>query len=50
MVRTIVGTLLDFHKEQKPVEALTAIIDAKDRTRAGEAVPGKGLFLYKIRY
>jgi len=50
MVRTIVGTLLDFHKEQKPFEELTKIIEAKDRTGAGEAVPAKGLFLYKVKY
>lgn len=50
MVRTIVGTLLDFHKEKKPIDDLTSIIEAKDRTLAGEAVPAKGLFLYKVRY
>lgn len=50
MVRTIVGTLLDFHKEQKPFEELTKIIEAKDRTKSGEAVPAKGLFLYKVKY
>ncbi len=50
MVRTIVGTLLDFHKEKKPFEKLTAIIEAKDRKMAGEAVPAKGLFLYKAKY
>lgn len=50
MVRTIVGTLLDFHKEQKPVEELVKIIEARDRTKAGEAVPAKGLFLFKVKY
>jgi len=50
MVRTIVGTLLDFHKEQKPFEELTTIIEAKNRILAGEAVPAKGLFLYKVKY
>ncbi|MFA4923757.1 MAG: tRNA pseudouridine(38-40) synthase TruA [Ignavibacteriaceae bacterium] len=50
MVRTIVGTLLDFHKEKKPFEELTAIFEAKDRKTAGEAVPAKGLFLYKVKY
>ena len=50
MVRTVVGTLLDFHKEQKPFEELTAIIEAKNRILAGKAVPAKGLFLYKVKY
>ncbi|MFA6596282.1 MAG: tRNA pseudouridine(38-40) synthase TruA [Ignavibacteriaceae bacterium] len=50
MVRTIVGTLLDFHKEQKPFGELTTIIEAKNRILAGEAVPAKGLFLYKVKY
>ena len=50
MVRTIVGTLLDYHREQKPIEELPTIIDAKDRTLAGEAVAAKGLFLYKVKY
>jgi len=50
MVRTIVGTLLEFHKGKIAKEKLTEIINAKDRTKAGEAVPAKGLFLYKVRY
>jgi len=50
MVRTIVGTLLNFHKEQMPFDALTSLIASKDRTKAGEAVPAKGLFLYKVVY
>lgn len=50
MVRTIVGTLLDFHKEKKPFDELTAILETMDRKTAGEAVPAKGLFLYKVKY
>ena len=50
MVRTIVGTLLDFHKGNKSFDELTKIIEAKDRIKAGEAVPAKGLFLFKVKY
>ncbi len=50
MVRAILGTLLYAQKENLDEKFLTSIIVAKDREAAKEAVPAKGLFLYKVRY
>lgn len=50
MVRSIVGTLLEVGKGKLQAEDVKAIIEAKDRTKAGFSVPAKGLFLYKVDY
>ncbi len=50
MVRTIVGTLLNAVKKNLGENYFEEIISAKNRIAAGEAVPAKGLFLYKVRY
>jgi len=50
MVRTIIGTLLDSVMQQKPEEYIQNILQQKQRSAAGEAVPAKGLFLYKVKY
>ena len=50
MVRTLVGTILETYKRELKEENLYNILEAKDRTAAGEAVPAKGLFLFKVRY
>ena len=50
MVRTIVGTLLNAVKSNFGADYLMEILENKDRKKAAEAVPAKGLFLYKVRY
>ncbi len=50
MVRTILGTLLDSLKHENPEHFIEDIFENKDRTFAGESVPAKGLFLYKVEY
>jgi tRNA pseudouridine38-40 synthase len=50
MVRTIVGTLLDIGRGQLAVADLDTILQAKDRTRAGRAVPPEGLYLTAVSY
>ena len=50
MVRTIAGTLLDALKNKYDEKYLIEITNAKNREAAGEAVPAKGLFLYKVKY
>ena len=50
MVRTIVGTLIIAHKNKWEKEQVKEIIEKEDRCIAGEAVPAKGLFLYKVKY
>lgn len=50
MVRTIVGTLLHTYKNNLDESFIKNIIAVKDREAAGESVPAKGLFLYKVKY
>jgi len=50
MVRTMVGTLLNSLKLKKNIDYLYDIINKKERELAGEAVPAKGLFLFKVKY
>ena len=50
MVRAIVGTLLKAHSSENPIDYMEKIFEKKSRDAAANAVPAKGLFLYKIRY
>jgi tRNA pseudouridine38-40 synthase len=50
MVRTITGTLLKALKENPSPKFIEDILSARDRECAGEAVPAKGLFLFKVKY
>lgn len=50
MVRAVVGTLLEVGQGQIEPEAITKILKAKDRSRAGVSVPAKGLFLDEVKY
>lgn len=50
MVRALVGTLLDVGLGKTSLNDLEAIIQARDRSRAGRAVPPQGLFLVEVTY
>ncbi len=50
MVRTIVGTLIYAAGKNLDGDYIQKIINEKDRTKAEESVPAKGLFLFKVRY
>ena len=50
MVRTIIGTLLNAQKNNYNEEYLKEVLSAKNREAAAEAVPAKGLFLFKVKY
>lgn len=50
MVRTIVGTLIYSAAKNLDGDYIQKIINEKDRTKAEESVPAKGLFLFKVRY
>jgi tRNA pseudouridine38-40 synthase len=50
MVRNIVGTLLEAAKGKLSITDIEKIFQAKDRRRAGMAVPPHGLFLVKVFY
>ncbi len=50
MVRTIVGTLLNAQDQNDPESFIQEIFNSNNREEAFEAVPAKGLFLYKVEY
>lgn len=50
MVRAIVGTLLEVGRGRMTIDQLRHVIEAKDRCRAGDSVPGNALFLVEVKY
>jgi tRNA pseudouridine38-40 synthase len=50
MVRNIVGTLVDIGRGKIPTEAMAAILQSRQRQRAGPTAPPQGLFLVRVRY
>ena len=50
MVRIMTGALIDVgHKKIAP-EDIKTILEEKDRTKAADTAPAKGLYLYKVSY
>ncbi len=50
MVRTIVGTLLEIEGHNLPSSHMKNVLDAKDRTKAGQTVSPYGLTLIEVQY
>jgi len=50
MVRAIVGTLFEVGREKMTVEEFRAVIEVKNRCKAGTSVPAQGLYLVDIKY
>ena len=50
MVRSLTGTLLDAGQGKISVEEFKDIVEAKDRSKAGQSAPARGLFLVDIGY
>ena len=50
MVRAIVGSILKAYTDKQKTDYLKNIFLQKDRNAAADAVPAKGLFLYKVKY
>jgi len=50
MVRAIIGTMLKAMNEKEGNDYIKKIIDDKSREAAGDSVPAKGLFLYRVDY
>ncbi len=50
MVRNMVGTLIDVGRGKIAAADIPAIFAAKDRRRAGQTAPAKGLTLLKVEY
>lgn len=50
MVRAITGTLLEVGEGRMDTAGFGAVIQSKDRRKAGRAVPPQGLFLTRVEY
>ncbi len=50
MVRSILGTIIDFEKSGKGRDDFLALINSGERHKAGQTAPAKGLFLWNVRY
>jgi len=50
MVRSMVGTILEYEHNRLPPAALAEALAARDRSRAGSSAPAYGLFLERVAY
>ena len=50
MVRIMMGTLIEVGLGIRNAEDIPSIIEAKDRSKAGHLIPGKGLALMEVTY
>ncbi len=50
MVRIMAGTLIGINEKKLAVSDIKAVIESKDRTRAGVTLPPQGLYLNKVFY
>ncbi len=50
MVRSLTGTLITMEKNGKSADDFKAVLDSRDRSRAGLTAPPQGLFLWKINF
>ena len=50
LVRAPVGTLVEVGRGKLTPEGFRAVIEGKDRCRAGESMPGNALFLVDVAY
>ncbi len=50
MVRALVGTMLEVGKGKRSLEEFAVILNGKNRQRAGESAPSKGLCLLEVSY
>jgi len=50
MVRSVVGTALETARADDPAGAMRAVLEARDRRRAGVTVPPQGLCLEQVFY
>lgn len=50
MVRAIVGTMINIGSKKTSLDEFVAIIESKNRSKAGFSVPAHGLFLVKVDY
>ena len=50
MVRSLVGTLIEFERDGGGVEKFKAALDSCQRKNAGPTAPPNGLFLWQVKF
>lgn len=50
MVRAVVGTLMQVGAGKLSVDEMQAVVDSRDRARAGDSAPARGLWLWRVEY
>jgi len=50
MVRSIVGTLIDYEQKGYGCKEFIRLLETKDRSRAGQTAPSAGLFLWHVSF
>jgi tRNA pseudouridine38-40 synthase len=50
MVRSMLGTILEYEQNDMSPAVLSDALEARDRSRAGMSAPARGLFLERVRY
>ena len=50
MVRAVVGTLIDVGRHRLTLGQFKAVVEGKNRSNAGESMPGNALFLEDVKY
>lgn len=50
MVRSILGTILEYEQKAESPAALAEALRARDRSQAGMSAPARGLFLERVKY
>lgn len=50
MVRALVGTMVDIGRNKRPLQDMNQILKGRDRRKASQAAPAKGLILDEITY
>lgn len=50
MVRAVVGTLIEVGRKRISIDQFDAIVAGRQRTQAGESMPGNALFLEEVKY
>jgi tRNA pseudouridine38-40 synthase len=50
MVRSILGTILEYEQKALSPAALADALNARDRSQAGMSAPARGLFLERVKY
>ena len=50
MVRSLVGSMLEYAKREAPVSEFVSALEARDRLLAGKTAPSDGLYLWRVSY